>query len=753
MRWSRAIAIRVVVLAGALAAVAMPFPCFAALDVRIVECDAVPSERLRIVGEPLGEAEGEAEKAPIEVDAGQQRFVPLELGDEAFWELRVESPGLWSEERRVRPAVDETVELHVWRRSGVVGRWSVPQAEEEPVEVVWRLRPVGGQDALAPSRCPVEELIVSCPVGEEGAFDCPLPVGRWNIRAKAQGWAAQHFWKVELAPGTELDLGRRQLRRGATLLGEVTTVDGPAHPKAARIELLPIAALDRDPEASRERRLFALTAQLNDQGFFLFEDVPPGLYELRAHQPGYSPARVGPVEVRADLETTILQPLVLAPPIHLTVVVDPPRPSADDSWRVRLDPAGDTTSAPEHVIEGETDEEGKWTSPALDVGDYLVSILDGGENVLAVEGPLSFAGRDAPFLRVSLDLIEIAGEVRLGDEPLAAELWFGGQTGARKVHATSDQEGRFEAVLPGEGQWTVDVFAAAAGVSVRGHSVEVEDGDDELVIELSATELAGSVVDEQGTPVPEASVRVIRVGEGDPFVTVSDGEGRFVVRGLPPATYWLEAVSGDRSSVMHTAVVTEEVVPPPVRLVVEARLSLAGRVVADRGGVAGAAVIALPFLADGSMGSVSDTVTGVDGGFALRLPPATAETLLVVMPLGFGLTVQRVEGAGPVEVRAAPAEGVVRLAAPSQAETGEVGLLFVGGEPVDVNLLRQWAHLHGGEPTPDAGLRVPALPSGTYAYCTLTIEEAMLVVSGRARPTRCSNGFLSAGGELALPLR
>jgi hypothetical protein len=114
-------------------------------------------------------------------------------------------------------------------------------------------------------------------------------------------------------------------------------------------------------------------------------------------------------------------------------------------------------------------------------------------------------------------------------------------------------------------------------------------------------------------------------------------------------------------------------------------------------------MIALPFLADGSMGSVSETVTGVDGGFALRLPEGTAETLLIVMPLGFGLTVQRVEGVDPVEVKAAPAEGVVRLAAPNQAETGEVGLLLVGGEPVDTDLLRRWAHLHGEAPTAPDG--------------------------------------------------
>lgn len=739
---------RTALFAAVLIAATVPSASLFGLEVRVVECDAVGDRPLRLIAQPPS-----GQKA-VEVEI-ERRFVTLELGDgEGPWDLRIAAPGLWSEERRVRQSVARPVDLHVWREARLAGMVSVPKAESTPDQIIWRLRPVRRHGPSEAARCSVEELLVSCPVGERGAFDCPLPAGRWNLHAKAEGWAARHFWAVELAPGMEVDLGRLPLRHGATLLGEVTTVDGPALPEATRVELRPMGVLDHDPEVIRERRSLVLSARLNEQGYFLFEDVPPGLYEVEAHQPGYSVARVAPVEVRADLETTILQPLVLAAPIHLTVVVDPPGAPNGRPWRVRLDPAGATTAAGGEVFEGKTDEEGRWTSPALGVGDYLVRVLDGGGNALAIEGPTSFAGREDPVVHVALDLVEIAGVVRLGDEPLAADLWFGGQTGAQKVHVTSDREGRFEAVLPRDGSWRLDVFAPRDQVSARGLSVEVEEGDDDLLIELPATELLGSVVDVNGAPVPEARVQVVRVGEGGPFLTATDREGRFLVRGISPATYWLEAVSGERSSAMHTVTVTEDVTHPPVRLIIEHRVVLDGRVVAEGGAVAGAAVVALPLIANGGMGPAADTVSGVDGRFALRLSPDTTETLLVVMPLGFGLTLERIEiggeRAGPVEVRAAPAEGVVRLAPPNQGD-GEVALLVLSGEPLDLHLLRQWAALHGAEPAESDELRIPALPSGPYAFCTMTMDEALLVVAGRARPTRCTTGVLSPGGELALP--
>lgn len=738
---------RFALVAAFLIAAAVPSASLFGLEVRVVECDVVGDRALRLVAVPPSGQE------TVEVEA-EKRFVRLELGDgEGPWDLRVATPGLWSEERRVTQSVAQPVELHVWRQARLAGLVVAPRPEPAPEEVIWRLRPVRRPGPSEPERCRVEELLVSCPVGERGAFDCALPSGRWNLRAKAEGWAARHLWAVELAAGTEVDLGRLPLRRGATLLGEVTTVDGPALPEATRVQLRPLGVLDPDPDVVHERQSLDLTARLNEQGYFLFEDVPPGLYEVEAHQPGYSVARMAPVEVRADLETTLLQPLVLAAPIHLTVAVEPPHAPNEGSWRVRLDPAGATTSAAGEAVEGATDEEGRWTSPALDVGQYLVRVLDDGGNVLAMEGPMSFAGVQDPFVQVSLDLVEIAGEVRLGDEPLAAELWFGGQTGARKVHVTSDREGRFEAVLPHDGTWRVDVFAATEHVAARALSVEVQKGDDDLLIELPATELLGSVVDATGAPVPEARVQVVRVGEGGPFLTATDDEGHFLVRGLPPGTFWLEAVSGERSSAMHTTTVVEDVTPPPVRLVIEDRVVLAGRVVAEGGSVAGAAVVALPVLANGTMGSPSDTVSGVDGGFSLRLPAATSEALLVVMPLGFGLTLERIavggERSGPVEVRAAPAEGALRLAAPRQGD-GEVALLLVAGEPLDVHLLRQWAAFQGAEPADTGEVLIPALPSGPYAYCTMAIDEALLVIAGRARPTRCTTGLLSPGGELAL---
>lgn len=55
--------------------------------------------------------------------------------------------------------------------------------------------------------------------------------------------------------------------------------------------------------------------------------------------------------------------------------------------------------------------------------------------------------------------MEILGRVTLGDDPLAATLWFGGRSGVRRIRFDSDEKGRFDGWLPEEGTWPVDLVS------------------------------------------------------------------------------------------------------------------------------------------------------------------------------------------------------------------------------------------------------------------------------------------------------
>lgn len=108
----------------------------------------------------------------------------------------------------------------------------------------------------------------------------------------------------------------------------------------------------------------------------------------------------------------------------------------------------------------------------------------------------------------------------------------------------------------------------------------------------------------------------------------------------------------------------------------------------------------------------------------------------------------------PVVLELRQEGGRLELTRPPE-EGHRVPLLLVDGQPLDflkLPLLRRWARTNGVDPAQEGALAIPAMPSGLYAYCQVTMDEALLVLSGAALPkaSACSEGFLSPNGELEL---
>lgn len=727
-------------------------------------CGELPSASVRVAA--LADDESSPPQ-PLVVEASTRLGETLELAlpDGHQWRLYVVSTAFWTEPGRpLDPRKETVVRLAALPSSVLAGRLAVARGERLPSEIVLRLgraKEAGGGEGVAMrpgvDRCSIQQATITCPVDDEGRFECGVPAGRWNVRVKAERWAGRHLWDLELLPQEPTEVGVLSLRHGSTLIGEVTTVDGPADPRITRIRLQPVTS--RDPGAGSDseiERELTVTAALNAQGFFVFEQVAPGGYTVVAHQPGYAPSTALRIELVEDRETALREPIVLRPPLRLAVHVTPPIAPQGERWRLELArqrPIGDQYDL---AASGPADEEGVWEVEGLPPGSYRLELFDPAGNPLVAEGPLLLDSGEGLELAISVDLLEVSGRVFVGDEPLAgAELWFGGRYGETRVRVGAGEEGEFATSLPRSGDWLLDVLSEDPRVVHRGRTVEVPAGGGELEIRLPGTRVRGRVLDEASQrPVGSSVVRFARADrQAGASAALADGKGEFELWALDPGSYLVQAESGEARSEMSAVEVRSGSEPPALTLVLRRRRALAGLVTSEHGGVPGARVEILPFAGAGELVemSVPTVVTDAAGRFEVEVPSATREVLITILPPGFGLTLVRA-GIDDLAVPVAPPDGTLRLARPTSdaaAAGAEVELVMVDGQPVDLPTLIAWATLNQGI-TSASELVVSAMPAGSYRYCLLRFDEALAVFAGRAQPTRCAAGLLTPGGELVL---
>ncbi|MFP5288430.1 MAG: carboxypeptidase-like regulatory domain-containing protein, partial [Thermoanaerobaculia bacterium] len=208
-------------------------------------------------------------------------------------------------------------------------------------------------------------------------------------------------------------------------------------------------------EISAEAAFQGLTleAEVNGRGFYQLSGVPPGRYDLQASLSGFAPARIGPIDVRKDLEAQVLEPLVLGRPATLEVTLDPPVEPYGKPWKILLTRRPYETGPALETFEGEASQDGTWTRMGLPPGSYEILIL-GERKARWAADFLEIRAGSAP-LHVEIPVLRIRGLVTQGRQPLSTTLWWGKD--GRSLRFDSDAEGRFAGVLPGEGTWTVEV--------------------------------------------------------------------------------------------------------------------------------------------------------------------------------------------------------------------------------------------------------------------------------------------------------
>ncbi|HSK80803.1 MAG TPA: carboxypeptidase-like regulatory domain-containing protein [Thermoanaerobaculia bacterium] len=592
---------------------------------------------------------------------------------------------------------------------------------------------------------------MSCPV-REAIWECAVPAGRLDLRIKSEGLIPVYQWGTGVEPGKTKDLGTLSLRRGASVAGWVQLEGGEPPARPVRVALSPqTAAYSNTPHDAERLRALAWETRTNERGFFQIEGVTPGSYVVTASDTGFAPARVSPVVVREGLQAEILEPIVLARPLSLEVVLDPSVDPYGQPWKLQLYPERAPDASVEGSWKGTASQEGRWTQTGLAPGDYRLFIVGDLESRWAHQEIR--LERGGPPVFVEIPVVWVEGKVTLGDEPLAATLWFGGRSGERRIRFDADEKGRFEGALPEEGTWPLALASEEQDLELNLKPVEVKrlpgKRAAKVDVRVPDTTLAGEVVDDQGRKVPGAYVDVIRE-RGHSVTTDEDGEFEF--RGIEPGPAGVEAQDQGRTSGMVEVTVSEDRNAPRLRLVLRKETQVQGRVFSSAGPVPGAELLAFPSVADVPFATGVEAVTRADGSFTLSFPANVQAFHLTVFAPGYAFRMLPVvvERDKALEVPVETSGGTLVLEMPGLRREDPQPLLAHKGSFTPLPLLSRWIRLQRVQSQDPRRIVIPNMEAGDYSVCR---NAGLELRQGKEPPgDRCVSGFLAPHGELVLRL-
>jgi hypothetical protein len=681
----------------------------------------------------------------------------LRLAPGSSWEVSADLSGFWVRRQTlvVGPA-DETsrLELYLWPLGKISGRLSVQQKD------VALPRNVLVKTVAAPAilkRPPMPPGFLACPIDKDGNWSCSLPAATYDLVVHAEGFIPHYRWGVEVPPIRTLPLGTFRLERGGSVAAWVAAEGGAIDPARAVARLALLAACDTDIKANLELDRVAVERAVSRDGFLQITGLAPGNYSLEVRQPGWAPARVPDIRVAPQSETFLPEPLLLMRPIALDFEIVPPLAERGERWRAQVSRRAENSRPAALVFDGPVDAEGRFTVPDQSPGWFRVRVLDSQGNRVHSEPERQLDASTRH--RIEVHRIAVEGRLRLGSEPLAGTLWFGGRYGVRRVKMEADKEGRFAGILSADGFWIVDVEAAEPRFRIRTRTEIRPDrsGSAAVTIDLPGTRVFGRVVGQDGQPPSRAFLLIATQGLDQ--MIEADEVSAFDVRGFPAGLLSLiakddGAAQSDR--VVVNAVEGAEIGPIELRLRPVRRIN--GTVRSQLGPVAGARIVA---IANSPAVGGGDAMTGPEGTFTLELPADIPSATALVRAPGFGTQAFRLVADGPpVSLTVSEAAGEIAIALPRgtldlQRENLRVAL-FQNGLEVPVPLLREDASstiASGRDGVPF--LRLANLAPGPYSAC---IQQKQVGSKGSLEHNpevgvSCAAGQLEPGATLALTLR
>jgi hypothetical protein len=727
---------------------------------------AAASGTLRMT--PVGGASA-SEASPITAAFTPAGATPVELRDGLVWELRAEAEGWWSAPVTLfvagAPAV---VTLDLWPACKLRGRVTTPEPEKAPPSVAVHFATtnppvVRGRIVVVPDKDEPPFGDVGCPV-KEGRLACTVAAGNLDLKVKAAGFVPVYLWGRKAPERGVLDLGTLALKPGASLTGTVTTAEGPADPKTCELSLKPLATGPLPLEEMGRPRTQVGRARPDARGFFNFDAVSAGLYELEARQAGWATTVRAPIRIEERSETRLPDRLVFERPLTLSVEVSPPLDLQGREWTLQVFTlgAGDPSQMNE-AFKQAMSRDGTLSRQGMAPGRYKAALLDSEGAYLLWQGCELSAS--SPPLVLEVRFVPVTGTVTLGDRPLVASLAFGGNAGPK---FETDAEGAFRGVLPREGAWTVTVTATDPPVHRTLRRVEVKRNPElkkaEIELRLPDNRLTGTVGDESGKPVANAFVRLFHKDSVDFESTLSGDGGRFEFRGLANGRVAVRAEdttpAGPRYSDEVNAELSEEGAAPDVRLVLTRSVEVAVIVTSETGEpVAGAWVQPYGDLSRQGALAFSQLTTDSTGTVKIRLPADIERLAGVVLPFGYAFQAfdAALERGRPVSVVVTRFGGTLTLQFASPPPLQDWSRALIGwqdGVLFGASMLLDWGRINGvAVDWRGTVFTIPQVAPGRYRVCLGPVVQVLEEGSAYdGRGGTCAEGSLPRLGELRLEL-
>ena len=714
-----------------------------------VEVRAVLQDREAAAGTPV--------EKRFDLQAPGQHEIELPTG---IWMLAANAQGYWSPEQllSVEGQLSGAV-LLLFRTGTLQGNVIPPRGEEMPESLKIRLRSAPNAEVE------VAQTIFSCPVESDGSWNCEIPAGQLDLGIRARGFITHYLWGETIPPGGTHELSPLVLKAGASITGWIEAPTRDFKFEDVTVQLDPRRPEEFRNEADISRRdARKATTVPNSRGFFQFAGLPVGSYIVRARHPDYAVTTISPVAVLERAESEIPS-VELLQPVELIVRLQPKFDPYHSSWRVGLAKNADVPGSMEEVGEKAVNPEGMVRFVDLEPGSYSFVIRDSqGSSWTYRDAELSESSEQ---IDLTLPFVEVFGELLLGDEPIAATLWFGGRHYSRSLVMKSDQEGLFTGYLPLQEVWTdepqeswrVDIAARQAGIETWFDEVEVsdQDGDGEVTLRLKLpdTHLDGEVVDRNGGPVEGARVEAA-LDRG--FRAVTDEDGRFEFRALPEGQYLVSASHKEQYAEMKTVDVSEDEAAS-VRLELRGSRKVEGLVVGSSAeGVPGARVHCIIDQSSSrwTTGQPS-VVTDAGGQFSFIVPDEAERLLLLAYPFGYTATqlwINLAETDNPIiPVETIGGRLLIRSKTTEPIPQQQLQVFRDGSSMGSPFALTWWAEANGEViPTEEGVWAFPKMPVGNYTACVGPLGGSWATGRISGDQTHCASGYLSPYSELELAI-
>lgn len=337
-------------------------------------------------------------------------------------------------------------------------------------------------------------------------------------------------------------------------------------------------------------------ARTKPDGSFVLSNVPDGSYWLDVRAPGLV-EQVFPVRAQStrgrDLgRLTLEKSRALAG--RVIDRSDTPVPLA----HVLVFAGGGTEGRPlRRIAETRAGLDGRFTLEGLGRGPYRVLIEAPGLG--AAEIPEATITSDTVRIRIDAETGRVSGDVRESGRPVPGALvWVYGELLADARVVDADEQGRFS--LGGLGPGRYAVVARLGHRASRPALVTIKDDDPTspaLVLALEAAEVQTGRVTDGGRGAPGARVTVSEIRPGFfPLATTFDAaeDGTFATPALGAGSYRVAAATHgfvpSREARVEIAIGRH---PVPLTLELSRAASVSGRVLAENGEPAAAAVVRL----------------------------------------------------------------------------------------------------------------------------------------------------------------